>query len=323
MTENTRKYEAAKILLQVSREISSSLDLEKVSEIVLDQSSKALGADHASLFLMDETIRKLMLTKAKGFSADELDNINLLGSWEIINENVIKSKEPLIVNDIRDNFLFKGKKLPFADIELPIHSFLAVPLEVEGKIIGILIVSNRKRPGHLFTEEDKELLEALSNNIAIALLNAKLYHRLKNLFISTVTSLARAIDAKDAYTSGHSERVMKYAVAIGQELNLDEETLENLRLASILHDIGKIGVPDNILLKPEELTEEEWQIMKKHPIFGYKLLKKIHFLEEASEISCAGKLKTFANISFPLLLKGVVVGIAIFFIMACQDLSTT
>lgn len=275
MAKSRRKYEASKILLQVSRSVSSSLDLDKVSDVVLKESSKALGADHASLFLADENLKRLILKKARGFSTDELENINLLGSWEMINDQVVKHKEALIVNDIRENRLFKGKKLPFSGKKLPIHSFLAVPLEADGAIIGMLIVSNKERPGHLFTKEDEELLQALSNNIAIALLNARLYHRLKHLFISTVTSLARAIDAKDTFTSGHSERVMKYAVAIGQELNLNEDELENLRLTSLLHDIGKIGVKESILMKPAKLLGYERRQIKMHPGIGARIIESI------------------------------------------------
>jgi len=275
MTENRRKYEASKILLQVSRAVSSSLDLDKVGDLILEESSKALGTDHASLFLIDDNLKRLMLTKARGFSADQLDNINILGSWEMINEYVVKRKGPLIVNDVRDNPAFKDRQLPFAGTEFPIQSFLAVPLEAEGKIIGILIVSNKRRPGNLFTKEDEELLLTLSNNIAIALLNARLYHRLKNLFISTVTSLTRAIDAKDAYTSGHSERVMKYAVAIGHEMALDAETMENLRLASILHDIGKIGVKESILMKPAKLLGYERKQIRLHPAIGARIIESI------------------------------------------------
>ncbi len=275
MIEKNHKYEAAKILLQVSRAVSSSLDLDRVSDLILEESSNALGADHASLFLIDDTVKRLMLTKARGFSSDELDNINLLGSWEMINEYVVKRKEPLIVNDVRDNPAFRDRQLPFTGAELPIHSFLAVPLEAEGKIIGVLIVSNKKRPGNLFTKEDEELLLTLSNNIAIALLNARLYHRLKNLFISTITSLTRAIDAKDAYTSGHSERVMKYAVAIGREMALDAEAMENLRLASILHDIGKIGVRESILMKPAKLLGYERKQIRLHPGIGARIIESI------------------------------------------------
>ncbi len=270
-----KRYEVMKILSDVSKTISSSLDLNTVSDVVLKESIKALKANHASLFLMDENSGHLTLAKARGFSSNQIDNIKLLGSWEVVNNQLAREKKPLIVNDVRNNAVFKGKNLPFIKEKIPIKSFLTVPLKKDGTIVGALIVSNKERPGHLFTKEDEKLLLTLSNHIAIALLNAKLYQRLKDLFISTVKSLTRAIDAKDQYTSGHSERVMIYAVAIGKQLKLKEEALENLRLSALLHDIGKIGVKEQILDKPEKLSLREKNQINLHPSIGARIVESI------------------------------------------------
>jgi putative nucleotidyltransferase with HDIG domain len=107
---------------------------------------------------------------------------------------------------------------------------------------------------------------------------------LVGLYANTLEALVLALDLREHETGYHSYRVTEYALTLARCLEPSSLDLSALAKGALLHDIGKIGVPDNILLKPEELTEEEWQIMKKHPIFGYKLLKKIHFLEEASEI---------------------------------------
>ncbi len=280
MGKKYKKYEAARILLDVSRVVSSSLDLDKVSELVLKESLNALGADHASLFLIDETARHLVLAKAKGFSEDEIDNIKLLGSWEVINDHLVRRKRPLLINDVHKDLIFKKKKLPFSQEKLPLKSFLAVPLDKDGRIVGALIVSNKKRPGHLFTREDEKLLVGLSNHIAIALLNAKLYQDLKNLFISTVKSLMRAVDAKDRYTSGHSERVMKYSLAIGRELKLGENVLETLGLSSLLHDVGKIGIKEGVLTKPGRLSPYERNQIKAHPSIGVRIVGTINDSEK-------------------------------------------
>ncbi len=270
-----KKYEAAKILLDVSKVVVSSLDPDRVSELVLKESTAALGADHASLFLIDEDSGHLFLHKALGFSEDELDNIKLLGSWEVVNDEVVRKKRSLVVNNIRNNILFKDKSLPFSHEKLPIRSFLAVPLKKDKKIIGILMVSNSKKPGHCFGEQDRNLLLSLSNHIAIALINAKLYKRIKDLFINTVTSLTKTIDAKDPYTGSHSERVMKYAVAIGREMKLKEEVMEDVRLSSLLHDIGKVGIKDDILLKAGNLSLAEKKEIYKHPSIGARIVEAI------------------------------------------------
>jgi len=273
VAEKQHKYDAGKILLDVSRAVNSSLDPDEVGRIVLRESRKAMGSDHASLFLVDDKSGHFILAGADGFSEDEMDNIKLLSGWEMINDHLLKNKESLVVNDVHKDAIFKDEKLPSSGEEFPMESFLAVPLETRGKVVGALMISNRERPGHAFTDEDKDLLMAMSNNIAIALLNARLYSRMKNLFLSTITSLTRAIDAKDSYTSGHSERVMKYAVAIGKEMKFDEEFLENLRLSSLLHDIGKIGVKESILMKPAKLLGYERRQMRMHPSIGARIIE--------------------------------------------------
>ena len=173
-----RRRETTAILLDVSRAVSSSLDLGEVNDLVLKESIKALRVDHAVLFLLDESSGRLMLTKARGFSRDQADNLKLLGSWEVINGQIAKNKKPLAVNDIQKHPVFRKARLPFAEEELPVRSFLAAPLIKDGDIIGTLIVSNKKRPGSLFKKEDEELLATLSNQIAIAIANAKLFEEL-------------------------------------------------------------------------------------------------------------------------------------------------
>ncbi len=268
MPHANHRYDPTRILLDVSRAVNSSLDLDTVVSLVLKESRKALEADHAALFLMDEKVQRLSLAGADGFSEDEIGNIELIGCWEVICTELIKGKAPIVVNDIHRSHIYKGKKLP-------VQSFMAAPLEKDGRVVGALIVSNQKRPDSIFSKEDEKLLLALSNNIGIAVLNAKLYRDLRSLFISTVTALTRAIDANDTYTSGHSERVMKYAVAIGKELGLGDELLENIRLASLLHDIGKIGIKESILMKPAKLLGYERRQVKQHPGIGARIIESI------------------------------------------------
>ncbi len=274
--KKNKTYEALRILLNVSRIVSSSLDLKKVSKLVLKESMKALGSDHASVFVIDEASDHLMLVQARGLTRDQVDNIKVLGSWEAINEQLLKKKRPIIINDVKANRIFKRKRLPFSPHEkMLIQSFLAVPLQKDRKVVGALIVSNKKRPGHAFRKEDQRLISALSNHIAAAVQNARLYERLKSLFLSTVKSLVRAIEAKDAYTRGHSERVMKYGLAIGRQLKLKGEVLNNLGLSSLLHDVGKIGVREKVLYKPGKLSVRERDKISLHPQIGRDIVENI------------------------------------------------
>lgn len=270
-----RAHEVSRILSDVSRAVSSSLDLDEVVGLILRESTRALRADNASLFLYDEDLRHLVLVKARGFNADEIANIKLLGSWEVITRELVLRKRAIVANDVHTNKIFRAERLPFSDEHIPLRSLVAVPLVKSGAIIGALIVGNRKRPGHKFTRDDEKLLSALSNHIAVALQNAKLYQSLNDLFISTTKALVRAMEAKDRYTSGHSERVMQYSLAIGREMRLGEEELENLRLASLLHDVGKIGIRENILLKPGRLTQRQREAIETHSLIGKLIVEKV------------------------------------------------
>jgi HD-GYP domain-containing protein (c-di-GMP phosphodiesterase class II) len=102
----------------------------------------------------------------------------------------------------------------------------------------------------------------------------------RELFIGTVKALAAAIDGKDPYTRGHSERVSRFSVAIAQRMGLDDEEVEKIRISALLHDVGKIGIDDNVLKKPAALTDEEYELMKKHPQKGYKIMSQIPAMKE-------------------------------------------
>jgi putative nucleotidyltransferase with HDIG domain len=123
--------------------------------------------------------------------------------------------------------------------------------------------------------EDLEMLEALANQAAVAIENAKLYTSMKELFKNTVRSLADAIETKDVYTRGHSERVTAYSELIAKELGFSEEETETLNLAGLLHDIGKIGVDESILRKPAKLTDQEFEEIKKHPEYAANIIQNI------------------------------------------------
>jgi HD-GYP domain-containing protein (c-di-GMP phosphodiesterase class II) len=119
--------------------------------------------------------------------------------------------------------------------------------------------------------------KSLEENIAKL---AKAAEENRELFVGTVKALAAAIDGKDKYTRGHSERVARFSVAIGQRLQMDPEELEKLRISALLHDVGKIAIDDNILKKPAALTDEEFEIMKTHPQKGYKIMSQIPAMKD-------------------------------------------
>jgi HD-GYP domain-containing protein (c-di-GMP phosphodiesterase class II) len=158
---------------------------------------------------------------------------------------------------------------------------LAVSVLQKGSACGALALLQFD-PERIFHSSDIRLLQSLSEQITLAAANTDLYADLQEFLMSTVKSLVGAIEAKDSYTSGHSERVNVMSMLLGRKLGLGRTEMETLRWASILHDVGKIGMPESILQKPGRLTPEEFEIIKQHPERGYKLLSPIRQLAEAA-----------------------------------------
>ena len=275
MPKRKKQKEALETLLEVSKKVSSSLDLEKVSGMILKQMKSVFNADFSALFLLSDDYKHLMLAGANGFRSNQIENLKVLAGWEKINTEIVKKSKIISVNDVSKSATFKNKKIAISKEKFPLGAFLAVPLKKDLKVIGVLAVSNHKKRKKIFTDRDKKLLLTLANHVSIALSNAKLYKNMKGLFLDTVRSLVTAVDAKDPYTHGHSERVSQYAVEIGKELRLLSESLEELRLAGLMHDVGKIGISDAILSKKGKLNLKEREKIKKHPIIGSKIVESI------------------------------------------------
>ena len=149
----------------------------------------------------------------------------------------------------------------------------ALPVAAKGKNSGVLLLAN-KRSGD-FNAQDTKLLLSIGQHAGVALENVRLHHELNEAYASTIAVLADAIEAKDAYTRGHCESVMRLAVEVGRRLELKGEKLDEVRYSALLHDIGKIGVPDGILLKPGKLMDEEFMIIQKHPAIGRDLVSRV------------------------------------------------
>ena len=158
-----------------------------------------------------------------------------------------------------------------------IRSLLAIPLISRDKVTGVLLLADTK--SGQFGKEAAFTIEKIAAQMAVALDNASLYENMRSLFINTISSLANVIDAKSPWTKGHSERVMHIASNIAKEMGLSEDAVEQIRLGGLLHDIGKIGVIEALLEKPEILTEDEFPPLRLHPEKGVAILAPIEQLE--------------------------------------------
>ena len=148
-----------------------------------------------------------------------------------------------------------------------------VPLRSETEIIGTLALGRDRGPAaRPFADPEIRLLEGIADIGGTAVRRARLFQNLENSYLQMVLSLARTMDARDHYTSGHSERIAVWAEEVARQLGCDEAAVQEIRWGALLHDIGKIGVPDEILRKPSNLTEEEWAVMRQHPVIGEEIL---------------------------------------------------
>ncbi|HDT14987.1 MAG TPA: GAF domain-containing protein [Firmicutes bacterium] len=274
--ENRKRIQSLEHIMELTKYVNSTLNLDSLLDIMLDISTKMLGGEAGSVLFIDDEAEELVFAAATGRKKDELKNTRVpigkgIAGW------VAREDASVLVPDVKNDPRFYSKT--DEDIKFRTKSIIAVPLRTKEKLIGVVEILNKKN-GAQFDEQDKLLLEALANQAAVAIENAKLYSETKDMFLSTVKSLAAAIDTKDAYTHGHSEGVTELSVAIGKELGFSAKEIEDLRLAALFHDIGKIGIEESILRKPSKLTRAEYEEIKKHPDFAANILLSIPQLKE-------------------------------------------
>jgi putative nucleotidyltransferase with HDIG domain len=261
-------------LIEVSRHLAMSLDSDTVLRSIMDKAVELLHCQSGSLLLVDDHTQELVFKVVIGPAAAQLTNLRLPPGVGVAG-TVARQGSPLIVNDA------KADPRHYAAIDnttaMNTRSLLCVPLINKQRVIGVLEVMN-KNDGTVFDQSDCDILTAFAFQSAIALGNAKLYSELRRSFADTVRVIANAVEARDVNTAGHTIRVTQIALEIARELGWSQEQLEILEIGALLHDIGKIGMPDGILHKPAYLTEEEYRQMKQHPIVGAQMLTGVDAL---------------------------------------------
>jgi HD-GYP domain-containing protein (c-di-GMP phosphodiesterase class II) len=275
MSNIIKSLEQLNTLIELSTLINSTLDTGKIRKRAIEAAVRLLEVEAGSLILVDQETGDLFFEVALGDRGEKVKEVRLkkgegIAGW------VAEKGEALIVNDVQsDRRFFKAadERSSFAT-----KSILCVPVKSKEKILGVLEALNKKHG--VFDEEDKQALMALANQVAIAIENANLYQELMETFYATTEALAETIEKRDPYTGGHTKRVLNYSYAIGTALRLSTRELEDLKLAAILHDVGKIGVSDKILLKEGKLDPEELESMQLHPKYGAEILIHIKKLKD-------------------------------------------
>lgn len=260
---------------QISKTLVSHVELKDILHTIVMNTAKTLNTKKCSLRLLDQEKKELLMTVSCGLSKKYLQKRHEIKLGMSIIGRVAETKKPMIVEDVRTNNLLEN---PQQVIEEGIVSFLSVPLLMRDSILGVLTVYSATP--HKYTTDEIQILSGLAVQSAIAIENKRLVAVIKTNLVNITRSLAGAIEAKDIYTRGHSERTAWYAVATARELGMSEAVVETIEIATLLHDIGKIGIPEAILLKPGGLTQEEFEKIKNHPSTSFKILSSGEFPKE-------------------------------------------
>ena len=276
LEKKIRYEEEIAFIFRLIEEISLNLNKEEIAKHIVWEVRKFLDIEQCLLILLDERQDELKIKYAIGVEEEIIKNTNL-GKGESVSGWVISNNQPLIINSLDKETWFKeiNKEDYFRS------SFISVPLSVENKALGVINACN-KRTGEVFTKEDLSFLANVARVGAIAFQDVRLYEQMQESYLKTITALADAIDAKDHYTKRHSENVTRYSLIIAERMSCTLAEIETIRRAGLLHDIGKIGIKDKILFKPDKLTPEEFEQIKLHPLKGEAIVKSLSFLTDVS-----------------------------------------
>jgi HD-GYP domain-containing protein (c-di-GMP phosphodiesterase class II) len=273
-------------LREINTAITSSLEMETILDTILASVVSLLGVDASNVFLLDEHTQALRYAGGRGFRTDVILK-SIPGIGEGCAGEAFNGRRVIYLKRAdRPESRFTRKALLFAE---GFVSYIGIPLVARDKVIGIIEIYNRS----VFEPRDEwlEFLEVLAGQTAIALNNTLLIEELRDANINlsvaydrTLEGWSRALELRDDEIEGHAQRVADMSLCLAAYLGLPGEDMRQIRRGALLHDIGKIGIPDRILLKPGPLSPAEWEIMKLHPKYAYDLLSPIEYLKPALDI---------------------------------------
>jgi HD-GYP domain-containing protein (c-di-GMP phosphodiesterase class II) len=267
-------------LFESSRMLNAQLDRGELLSLVLAKSMEVTKAVAGTLWLVLDN-NSLAPFEIQGIKKELMENMVLI-KGEGLAGQVVERNEPKIANDVNGD---SGWASRFdQSTGFTTKSILCIPLRADKKVIGCLQLVN-KIGGECFTPEDLEVAMFFGGHAAVALENSRLYNENKMLLESAIYALASALDAREPYAHKHSERVTRVSLRIGQAMGFSQEDLKSLEWTALLHDVGKIGISDTVLLQTGLLSKEDWLIIKKHPVIGSRILSEIKPSHLADKIS--------------------------------------
>ncbi len=284
--QTQRRMQNLSALRTIDMAISSSLDIHLTLNILLDQVVKQLNIHAADVLIYNQETQVLLFAAGQGFRTQALQHTNLrMGDGYA--GRVVRERQVVLIPDLSRNLgeLVRSSELSREGFQ----TYVGVPLIAKGQVKGVLEIFQRE-PLELDAER-RDFIDMLGGQAAIAIDNTELFENLQTsnaeLFMAydeTIEGWSHAMDLRDEETEGHSKRVTELTLRLASNLGISPVDMVHVRRGALLHDIGKIGVPDSILRKPGALSEEEWLLMRKHPQLAYDMLAPITYLRKALEI---------------------------------------
>jgi HD-GYP domain-containing protein (c-di-GMP phosphodiesterase class II) len=273
-------------LHRIDTTINSTLDLRLVLRTILEQMTSHLHVDAADVLLTNYQMNYLEFAVGYGFRTDHIEKTRIRFGYDLPGY-VALERRPIYIQ----RQLEKQLEIQRFNLLAPegFQGYYGIPLIAKGKVQGVIEIFHRS-PLEV-AEEWFDFVATLAGQAALAIDNTNLFTSLQrsNMELTlaydvTLEGWSRAMDLRDRETEGHTQRVAEMTVQLAKALGLSDVEIINARRGALLHDMGKLGIPDEILHKPGKLTEEEWDIMKKHPTYAYEMLSPIAFLRPALEI---------------------------------------
>lgn len=285
-------------LFEVSIQLTTLEGLENIADFLVESISRLTKSQRVSVLLYNQSSQCLEIIKAKGIPLEWVKKTRQVVG-EPIAGKVYSEGKPVMINEIRKKNGAKGYSESRAFISLPI---LQIPLVAQQKPLGVINVTDKE--GDLpFNRVDLKILESLAASASVAIQNDLRRIDIETVYLELVKTLAEAIETKDSYTRGHCERVTEVSLNIAKAMGLSVKQIRDILLAGILHDVGKIGIPEEILTKTGPLDQKEWALIQEHPDLGLNIIKHVGFLGEGREI-IAQHHERYDGTGYPKGLKG-------------------
>jgi len=284
------KLSQLECLNQFSGQMSATLDLGEIREQAIEATCKIVGCQSAVLLWVDQKKGELFYKHSSESANDgPLVEVRIPIDDQTLAGCVAMNGECILMNHFQKDPRAQASRNYQPTIQ--VKSVISIPLIAHGKLVGVLEAVNKldtippresQFSWPIFYSEDQALLSTLAHQVSIAVSNSLFYSEIQQNFYDTVEALAEAIEKKDHYTGGHTKRVAHFAMAIAKNMKLTPPQLKTVRLGAILHDVGKIGIDDQILKKDGALNEDEWKLMKTHPQLGFEIMHRVEGMYEVT-----------------------------------------